>query len=67
MKQMTEEIYDKIWSYVVKHANPKDTAVSIYNELSKNSIIEAPDSTVMVRDVFECISSALEYGCEKYF
>ena len=61
---MNEREYDRIWSYVVEHKTDASDAVSMFNEIKQSKLIPSDFEVLFMRDVFECIESALAYGEE---
>lgn len=63
---MTEDLYNKIWAYVVRHkeqhAGSDNPAVTILDALFADEVIQKPDSTAEIREIYDCIDSALKFG-----
>lgn len=59
---VNEKLYDQIWSYVDEHSDDNSTTVGMFDEIKKVycSSMDLP----AIRDLFECIESALKYSKE---
>ena len=62
---VNEKLYDQIWLYVEEHSDENSTAVGMFDEIKKTLYCSSMDvSAIVIRDLFECIESALKYSKE---
>ena len=67
---MNEALYNRIWTYTVKHKaeyvaqDPEAISTAIYNDIIKFATWKLPPHSDIegTREVIECINAALSFG-----